>query len=134
MEDGVLLESVEGLGHSPFVANAGEIWWSLQGEREEVSRELLAAGPLSHSEAVGLRASEASETNVREIESRHRGQLEGRLRDVNDALDRLMDGGYGRRTDCGEEIDDKRLVADPAASLCIACRRTADGESRFRTM
>lgn len=42
MDDGILLESVEGLGHSPFVANAGEMWWSLQGEREEVSRELLA--------------------------------------------------------------------------------------------
>jgi len=53
---------------------------------------------------------------------------------VNDALDRLMDGGYGRCTDCGEEIDGKRLVADPAASLCIACQRNADGETEFRNM
>lgn len=123
MDDGLLLESVEGLGHSQFVANAGEIWWSLQGEREEVSRELLAKGPLSHGEAVGLRESEASDTNSREIEWGHRAQLEGRLRDLNDALDRLMDGGYGRCTDCAEEIDGKRLVADPATSLCIACQR-----------
>src|SRR5437764_857988 len=127
MDDGILLESVEGLGHSSFIANAGEIWWSLQGEREEVSRELLAKGRLSHSEAVGLRESEASDTNGREIEWRHRGQLEGRLRDLNDALDRLMDGGYGRCRVCGEQIEDKRLTADPAATLCITCQRNLDG-------
>jgi RNA polymerase-binding transcription factor DksA len=134
MEDGILLATVEGLGHSPFVASAGEIWELLQGEKEEVCRDLLADGPLFHSEAVGLRESEASETNGREIEWRHRGQLEGRLREVNDALDRLMDGGYGRCTDCGEEIDGKRLAADPAAHLCFACQRGVDGETRFRTM
>lgn len=81
---------------------------------------------MCHSQALGLRESDASETNGREIEWRHRGQLEGRLRDLNDALDRLMDGGYGRCRDCGEEIGDKRLVADPAASLCITCQRDAE--------
>ena len=134
MEDGVLLESVEGLGHSPFVARAGEIWELLQGEREEVSQELLAEGPLCQSETAGLRESEASETNGREVEWRRRELLEARLRDLNDALDRLMDGGYGRCTECGEEIDGKRLVVDPAAPLCIGCQRNADGEMRFRTM
>jgi hypothetical protein len=49
MDDGILLQSVEGLEQSPFVANAGEIWESLQSEREEVSRDLLAEGPLCHS-------------------------------------------------------------------------------------
>lgn len=81
-----------------------------------------------------LGESEASETNGREVEWRRRGLLEARLRDVNDALDRLMDGGYGRCTECGEEIDGKRLAVDPAAPLCIGCQRNADGETRFRTM
>lgn len=134
MEDGVLLESVEGLGHSPFVARAGEIWELLQGEREDVSQELLSAGPLCQSETAGLRESDASETNGREVEWRRRGILEARLRHVNDALDRLLDGGYGRCTECGEEIDGKRLVVDPAAPLCIGCQPNADGETRFRHM
>ena len=134
MDDGIFLQSVEGLGHSPFVADAGEIWESLQGEREGLSRELLAGGPLCQREAGGLRDSETSETNGREIEWRLRGQLEGRLRDVNDALDRLMDGAYGKCADCGNEIDRRRLMAEPAASLCLECQKIADGEQNFRTL
>ena len=134
MDDGILLQSVEGLGESPFVGTGGEIWELLQGEKEEVSQELLGEGSLCQDEAGGLRESESSETNGREIEWRHRGQLEARLRDINDAQDRLIDGGYGSCTDCGKEIESRRLVADPAASLCIACQRSADGETRFRTL
>jgi DnaK suppressor protein len=134
MDDGILLQSVEGLGESPFVGTGGEIWELLQGEKEEVSQELLAEGLLCQDEAGGLQESEPSETNGREIEWRHRGQLEARLRDINDAQDRLIDGGYGRCTDCGKEIESRRLVADPAASLCIACQRSTDVETRFRTL
>lgn len=134
MDDGLLLQSVEGLGDSPFEGSGGEIWEWLQGQKEEVSQELLAEGPLCHNEAGGLREHEASETNGREIEWRHRGQLEARLRDITDAQDRLMDGVYGKCPDCGAGIRLRRLMADPAASLCIACQTIADGEQRFRTL
>jgi RNA polymerase-binding transcription factor DksA len=134
MNDATLLLSVEGLGDSPFVGTGGEIWELLQSEKGGVCRDLNAEGPLCSSEASGLREHESSETNGREIEWRHRGQFEARLRYINDAQDRLIDGAYGRCADCGEEIDAKRLVAYPAASLCIACQRNADGETRFRTM
>ena len=126
--DGILLQTVEGLGDSPFVGSGGEIWEWLQAEKEEVCRDLLAEGPLCQSEARGLRESEAAEENDREIEWRHRGQLEARLRDVNDAQDRLLDGAYGLCIDCGKAIDGKRLQADPAASLCIDCQRIVDSE------
>lgn len=128
--DGILLESVEGLGHSPFVADAGEIWDRLQAEKEEVSRELLAQGTLCGA-YVGLLESEAAEEYALEIRWRHRQQLEGRLQEVNDAQDRLNEGAYGRCTECGEKIEGKRLMADPAASHCLACRRTAEAEYTF---
>lgn len=128
MDDGILLQSVEGLGDSLLVESGGQIWAFLQGEKEEVSRELVAEGPLCHREVGGLRESESSETNSQEIEWRHRGQLEARLRDINDAQDRLMDGGYGRCTDCGNEIGRMRLAADPVASLCLACQTNIEGE------
>ncbi len=95
MDDGLLLLSVEGLGDSPFVGTGGEIWELLQGEKEGVCRDLNAEGPLCRREASGLREHESSETNGREIEWRHRGQLEARLRDINDAQDRLIDGDNG---------------------------------------
>jgi RNA polymerase-binding protein DksA len=129
--DGILLQTVEGLGHAPLVSTGGEIWEWLQAEKEEVCQDLLAEGPLCQSEAPGLPESEASQESDHQIEWRHRGQLEARLRDINDAQDRLMDGAYGRCTDCGKEIDGKRLLADPAASLCIGCQRVVDTESNY---
>lgn len=134
MEEGILLQSVEGLGHSPFVGSGGEIWELLQGEKEEVCRDLNKEGPLCRSEAAGLREHESSETNGREIEWRHRGLLEARLRDISDAQDRLMDSAYDHCTVCGKEIDGKGLAADPAACLCVRCQRSADGEIKSRTL
>ena len=55
--------------------------------------------------------------------------LEERLRALNDAQDRLMDGGYGRCLECGEQINAKRLAADPALSLCLDCQTHAEAES-----
>lgn len=34
---------------------------------------------------------------------------------------RCEDGTYGLCLDCDEAIDQRRLDADPAAALCIAC-------------
>lgn len=127
--DGILLQTVEGLGDAPLVRTGCEIWEWLQGEKEEVAREILSEGPLCQTAVSGVQEAEASEENGREIEWRHRGQLEARLREINDAQDRLMDGVYGRCTDCSAEIDSKRLAADPAASLCITCQRSGEPET-----
>lgn len=120
--DAMLLESVEGLGHSPFVTDPGEVWEALQAEREDVNRQLLAVGRLSLGHWIGLLESEASEEYARQMESEHRSHLEERLREVSDAQDRLMAGTYGRCVDCGEEVARQRLLADLAASLCAACQ------------
>jgi len=37
------------------------------------------------------------------------------------ALARLEAGGYGVCLRCGEEIPEKRLAFDPAATLCVDC-------------
>jgi DnaK suppressor protein len=126
--DGMLLQSVEALGESPFAGTAGEIWELLQAEKEEVARDLLAEGPLLHDDLRGLKESEPSEESAREIEWRHRETLEDRLRAINDAQDRLMDGGYGICFECGAHIDGKRLLANPAAALCLECQHLAEDE------
>jgi DnaK suppressor protein len=38
------------------------------------------------------------------------------------ALDRIEAGRYGRCLDCGHEIPDGRLEAQPAASRCVGCQ------------
>ena len=46
-----------------------------------------------------------------------------RIRLLKGALARLEDGEYGFCETCGEAIAEARLVADPAARMCIGCAR-----------
>lgn len=42
---------------------------------------------------------------------------------IDAALKRLDDGSYGECLRCGEEIAERRLEIDPAATLCVDCAR-----------
>jgi DnaK suppressor protein len=48
-------------------------------------------------------------------------QARRRLADVDDALDRIAQGRYGRCEECGQPISTARLAARPAARTCISC-------------
>ena len=122
--EGVLLQSVEGLGESLF---PGELWELLQAEKESIAHEIIADGSLRH-DATSFNESEPWDDADEQMLRRHREILETRLRELNDAQDRLIDGDYGVCGDCRKSISDKRLQADPAASLCIACQQLAEGE------
>ena len=85
----------------PIGGKSGFTWNRLHGERENICESLLKHNGTSF-----------------------RGQQEGlqaRLRKVDDALDRLMSGAYGRCSKCGRAIDETRLEIDPALSLCLDC-------------
>ena len=131
MMDGMLLEAAEGLDEPGLARTGGEIWEYLQGEKEKVFQEILAEGPLRQEQVSGLQESEPADERPREVEWRHRVQLEARLRNLNFAQDRLIDGGYGRCDGCGNEIEDRRLAADPAVSLCITCQTATEETSRL---
>lgn len=129
-----LLESVEGLEETAPSARFGALWELLQGEKEAACRELMAAGPLLHSDSTAVNERDFSEEWTEAIEWRHRDQLEGRLRDIIDAQDRLVDGLYGQCADCGIPIDPLRLAADPTATLCVGCKNSLEPEVAFHTM
>jgi RNA polymerase-binding transcription factor DksA len=44
-----------------------------------------------------------------------------RLTDAEQALERVVAGGYGRCESCGQPIGDERLAARPSARTCIGC-------------
>lgn len=44
------------------------------------------------------------------------------LKKVNAALRRITDNTYGECTDCGEQINPKRLEVNPAAERCVNCQ------------
>jgi RNA polymerase-binding transcription factor DksA len=55
-----------------------------------------------------------------------------RLADVNDALQRIEDGTYGRCQRCGSTIPSARLEALPHARFCISCQSAEDALRRPR--
>lgn len=48
--------------------------------------------------------------------------LEDTLRDIESALGRIAKGNYGICKYCGQEMDEKRLLARPVASACVECK------------
>jgi RNA polymerase-binding transcription factor DksA len=48
------------------------------------------------------------------------------LYDVEEALDRMHEGRYGRCTHCAAEIPVERLLAIPQAALCMRCQAKAE--------
>ena len=45
------------------------------------------------------------------------------LRAIDEALERIEDGSYGKCESCGKMITKERLKVLPHASLCIECQR-----------
>jgi RNA polymerase-binding transcription factor DksA len=52
-----------------------------------------------------------------------REDMESRIEELEDALERLDQGNYGKCESCGQPIDPARLQALPQTRLCIKCAR-----------
>jgi len=64
-----------------------------------------------------------------EFVSLHINSLDyGRLRMIEEALDRLKSGDYGFCLSCEEPIPPKRLNAIPWARYCVTCQELASNE------
>jgi DnaK suppressor protein len=64
-----------------------------------------------------------TKTFAREQEISLVNAVRGRISQVERALLRLADGGYGWCENCGEEIPPARLAVYPSATLCVACKQ-----------
>lgn len=47
--------------------------------------------------------------------------LELRLKDIDEALDKIKSNSYGNCSNCNKEIETKRLQAVPEAKFCLEC-------------
>ena len=106
------------------LADGAVIWSRLHSEREEICAALLR----ERGDAGDL------EESSRDIEFKHRESLQARLRQIDDALDRVSSGAYGHCSDCNSDIEKQRLTLDPAAAFCIECQQFSECEHHFRTL
>lgn len=56
---------------------------------------------------------------------------EDRVRMIEDALDRIETGEYGRCEMCGQKISAARLEAIPYTTLCQSCKRERESAADF---
>lgn len=53
----------------------------------------------------------------------NRAHLQEELQEVNEALERIEKGTYGKCTNCNKEIAEERLKVLPTATLCLDCEK-----------
>ena len=103
----------------------------LNQERSKVRALLLAASPSLLTDELDnqyLKRTIVRGKDIYKLGHQYRGLLLRRLRQIDEALKRLKMGSYGLCTDCGTKICSRRLVTDPAVSLCPHCQAILEGE------
>ena len=51
---------------------------------------------------------------------------------IKEALDAVENGDYGNCAECGEPINEKRLLLMPFALLCVHCQSEIEKQARMR--
>jgi len=121
--------------NTSFLDGACEAWGRLHTEREDVCESLLTQAQAMRSFATdGQESDLPTEDTARELDWSRREALQARLRQIDDALDRLMAGAYGRCSFCGRAIEADRLASDAAISRSVVCQKDSESGRRFRTL
>jgi DnaK suppressor protein len=72
----------------------------------------------------------ASEERDREISFILSDRERSKVKNIDDALERMEDGSYGVCDACGLEIAEERLTAMPFTRLCRDCQQDQEREAR----
>ncbi|WP_299196579.1 TraR/DksA family transcriptional regulator [uncultured Amphritea sp.] len=105
--------------------------------KAEQSDQLQELNQVSCTEVLDRVEAAAVVVEVNQTSLSHIKQLEEEIRECHSALQRIEAGHYGSCEKCGEEIELNRLMANPAALLCVGCQsrdelhRNRGSESTF---
>jgi len=80
-----------------------------------------ASGTVELDQARTGRVSRIDALQGQEMAKAGQARAEQELSKITTALERIDDGSFGECLECGEEIAEGRLSADPTATLCIKC-------------
>ena len=89
--------------------------------------ELFPRGDVLDPEDISVNETE------RDVQLGFANRRSDRLVAIDEALNRIHDGTFGRCVECGGAIGAARLEADPAAGLCIECQRRDEERNPART-
>jgi DnaK suppressor protein len=94
----------------------------LLGNVQKLEDEAAQRGPEEHSNSSVHIAEHATDAYLLDISLAFIENQSGRLRDIDDALERLHDGSYGRCEMCDNLVAIDRLRAVPYARCCVPCQ------------
>ena len=77
-------------------------------------------------QAVGDEVDSAVEMEMENLKVALSGMEVQRLRQIEEALRKIEEGTYGYCEECGEPIEEGRLLAKPFATLCISCKEAKE--------
>lgn len=102
--------------------------------REDLVREIArrsrpsAEGTLPD---IGDLLDSVSEERSRELELILTDREKRKLKQIDDALDRIEEETYGLCEDCGVKIPKQRLKVMPFARFCVDCQEKSEREERY---
>lgn len=98
---------------------------AITGDIDQLSREAFDG----FERAAGETRDEFEDIHSQEFDLELLKYDEETLQKIDDALERMDNGGYGRCETCGDRIGRERLRAVPHAANCIACQRDLEREA-----
>ena len=87
-------------------------------EREEWEKIIIVKSKIVN----GDRVDEANMISEMEVYNRLEEMEREKLHRIDQTLERIEEGIYGRCVVCGGEIDERRLLAIPEARMCVCCQ------------
>jgi DnaK suppressor protein len=69
-----------------------------------------------------------------DLEFHRRQSVYERLAQIDLALARVRNGGFGLCDECGGQIEQRRVDLDPAVRLCLGCQSAAERPRRASTL
>lgn len=116
-----------------FADDADGLRHRLLAERKELLSRATppqVSNPLAPDERDSDEADAAVSTDMRERAMWLAQDLRQKLELIDQALERLANGKYGRCETCGGAINPERLEALPYATQCIRCQQQAERQGR----
>jgi DnaK suppressor protein len=95
--------------------------------RDEYDQHLSEIAELQRDRLIDSSGDDQADTGTKTLEREQEISLANNLLDrinqVERALERLEEGGYGWCERCGNPIPVERLAAFPSATLCVTCKQ-----------
>ncbi|HBX43435.1 MAG TPA: molecular chaperone DnaK [Deltaproteobacteria bacterium] len=102
--------------------------------REELVRDIARrskATAVSGVSDIGDILDSVSEERTRELDMILTDREKQKLKQIDDALDRIEEGTYGLCEECGIKIPRARLRVVPFAKYCVECKEVIEREEKY---